>query len=541
MYSLTPDAKYNSKEKLCGHLVMSLVAISIFLANLSHSGVWFADMSSHALNGMFYMNMIEEGGFLNPVTYAERYYVQYPSLTIGIYPPIFYTFEALFFKLFGVSPTVAKLAVFFFTLLGVNVFFLLCRLWFPIWLSAVGSLLYLMQPSALFAQKNVMLEMPFLTMSITAVYCLYIGMERDSSWALFFAPLFTVIAFLTRQSAIFLVPLWLTWIILRKKWRLMKSGYFILGVLAGMIIALPWSIVNLTIGKGHLAHLNFSVSHIWPNCLFYLTHLSDVVSFPVIVLSVLSVILFHKLRYKDGYQLSLLWLCSVIVFLLPMKLSEPRYAIGLFPALILLSMHLIWFVKQKFTYIFQRRTICFVVILVLISFHIDPRKVWDSPDILGFDQAADFVVSDLHCVSVLYDGLYNGNFILHMRMRDKDRRVFVFRASKVVFSTAFHIELGYNELVKECSEFYDVLERYAIKYVVQEERDSLKTPANRRLRQWMQGPEFRLVEKYPISCRGLNGFGSLFLYEYLDYKAKPIRRIDLDMPAMGRKISVKLE
>ena len=529
------------EKKLCGHLIVSVVAISIFFANISHSGVWFADMSSHALNGVFYKDMIEEGGFFDPVRYAERYYVQYPSLTIGMYPPVFYTFEALLFKLFGVSPKVAKLAVCLFTLLGVNVFFLLCRLWFPIWLSAVGSVLYLMQPSALFAQKNVMLEMPFLTMSIIAVYCLYIGTERDRLSALFFAPLFTATAFLTRQSAIFLVPIWSSWIILRKKWWLMTSGRFILGVLAGATIVVPWGIVNLTVGKGHLAHLNFGVSHIWPNCLFYLRHLSEVASFPVIVLSVLSVILFHKLRYKDGYQLSLLWVCSVIVFLLPMKLSEPRYAIGLLPPLIVLSMHAIRFLKEKFTYIFQRSSICFVVILVLICFHIDPRKVWDSPDIQGFDQVADFVASDLDCVSVLYDGLYNGNFIFHMRMRDKDRRVFVFRASKVVFSTAFHLELGYNQLVKEAPEFYDVLERYAIKYVVQEERDSLKTPANKSLRQWMQGPEFKLVRECRIRCRGLDGFGNLLVYEYLDYEAKPLRQIDLDMPVMERKISVKLE
>ena len=116
------------QNKSVGYLIVSVMAISIFLTNISHSGLWHPDAPSHALNGVFYKNMIEEGGFLHPKSYAERYYVQYPSLTVGMYPPIFYTIEAFFFKVFGVYPLVAKLAVVSFTLLGVNAFFLLCRL-----------------------------------------------------------------------------------------------------------------------------------------------------------------------------------------------------------------------------------------------------------------------------------------------------------------------------------------------------------------------------------------------------------------------------
>ena len=103
------------------------------------------------------------------------------------------------------------------------------------------------------------------------------------------------------------------------------------------------------------------------------------------------------------------------------------------------------------------------------------------------------------------------------------------------------LKYGYNELIKEVSEFYDILNRYSIKYIVQEERDSMNTPANRRLRQWIQGPEFKLIQKYSIACRGFNGFGNLLVYEYLDYQPKSIRQIDLDIPVMGRRITVKVE
>lgn len=527
---------------LVAHLIVSLVAISIFLANISHSGLWHPDAPSHALNGIFYKDMIEEWGFLHPVSYAERYYVQYPSLTIGMYPPVFYTVEALFFKVFGVSSLIAGISVLLFTLLGANFFLLLCRLWFPLGLSVVGSILYLLQPITLFGQRNVMLEMPALAMSIIAVYFLYIGAERHNSWALFLAPVFAALAFLAKQNTVFLLLIWFVWMLAGRRWNVIKSGYFMSGVGIGLFILAPWVTVNLTVGRFYAAAFALQEYHMGSHCLYYLRHAAEIVSCPVVILSTISVVMFTKLRRHDGYMFALIWVLCVISSILPMRYAEPRYAMFGIPAVIVLSMYAVCFFKERFGSFFQRGYVSLMVMTLLIAMHVSPQKIWASRDILGVDRAADFVVSDADCVSVLYDGYFNGNFIFHVRVHDTDRRLFVFRASKVIFSTKMLVELGYDELVDDASQFRDILDRYSIKYVVQEEKDSLNTPANRRLRQWVQGSEFKLLMKYPIQSRGLNGaIGSLLVYEYLNYKKGAIKQIDLDMPIMGRKISVKIE
>lgn len=531
----------HQERNFLGHFMVSLVAMFIFLANISHSGLWHPDAASHALNGVFYKDMIEEGGFLRPKTYAERYYVQYPSLTIGMYPPVFYTTEALVFKVFGVSPLTARLAVLLFTLLGVNIFFLLCRLWFSLWLSVIGGILYLFQPITLFGQKNVMLEMPALTMSMVALYCLYIGAERDNRRALFLTPVFMALAFLTKQNTIFLLPIWFVWVIAGRKWSVIKSGRLILGVLIGIVILIPWVIVNLTVGRYYVSVFGFQIYQLLPNFLYYVRHSSEIVSYPVAFLSILSVILFMKLTKHQGYKFTLLWGCSILLCMLITEHGELRYAMFVVPPLIILSIHVIGFLRHKFSSSLERNKVYAILMVLLICLHVMPQNVWSSRDLQGADKAADFVVSDGRCVSVLYDGYWNGNFIFHVRARDEDRRIFIFRASKVIFSTKMRLDLGYKELVDEISEFYDILNRYSIKYIVQEEKDLLNTPANRKLRQWIQEPNFRLVQKYPVSFKGLNGFGSLLVYEYLDYEAKPIREVELDMPIMGQKISVKLE
>jgi hypothetical protein len=125
-------------------------------------------------------------------------------------------------------------------------------------------------------------------------------------------------------------------------------------------------------------------------------------------------------------------------------------------------------------------------------------------------------------------------------MRDEERRVFVFRASKVIFSTRFHIEMGYNELIKDRSAFEGLLTRYSIKYIIQEEKDALGTPANKRLRKWVQGQRFRVVRKFPILDGNLQECGRVLVYEYLDYIRRPLKDIELDMPSMGGRIRVNL-
>ena len=205
-------------RQFVAHLVVSLAVLVIFLANLDSQGLWFSDMPSHALNGVFYKDLIEDGAFSHPKAYAERYYVQYPSLTVGIYPPVFYVVEAAFFKLFGISPQTAKLTVLFFTLICANTLLALYRQWFSLWLAVAAVFLFLLQPTTLFGQRNVMLEMPFIAISSVAAYCLYVSSMTGRSWALFSAPFFCALAFLTRQSAVFLLPFGVIWMLWGMRW-----------------------------------------------------------------------------------------------------------------------------------------------------------------------------------------------------------------------------------------------------------------------------------------------------------------------------------
>src|SRR5215469_7551088 len=55
---------------------------------------WWSDSPRHALNGAFIKDFVAAMPWHDPKAWAINYYLQYPSLTILIYPPLFYVFEA---------------------------------------------------------------------------------------------------------------------------------------------------------------------------------------------------------------------------------------------------------------------------------------------------------------------------------------------------------------------------------------------------------------------------------------------------------------
>jgi hypothetical protein len=176
----------------------------------------------------------------------------------------------------------------------------------------------------------------------------------------------------------------------------------------------------------------------------------------------------------------------------------------------------------------------------LVLWHLTPETVWASKDVRGFEDVAGYIVKDKAFISVLYDGYFNSNFVFSMRVNDPERKIFVFRASKTVFSTRMIPELGYRELVGKEEMFHDVLKQYSVKYIVQEKTDSLSTPANKKLRHWIQGKDFKLVKAFPMETEGYKNNGQLLIYEYLRHQSTPMDTIELDMPMLGRKITVKI-
>jgi len=92
-------------------LIAVFAISSVVILIQAGSGAYRADFSAdedeaaHVVSSLMIHDYIAEGFPASPMAYAEAYYVHYPKVAIGHYPPLFHTAEALWMFAFGRNRT----------------------------------------------------------------------------------------------------------------------------------------------------------------------------------------------------------------------------------------------------------------------------------------------------------------------------------------------------------------------------------------------------------------------------------------------------
>ena len=76
---------------LCATVVMQVGDGGLQGERASHS-----DEAGHFMNGLVLRDYLKDGLGQNPITFAEQYYVSYPKIAVGMWPPLFHTVLGLF-------------------------------------------------------------------------------------------------------------------------------------------------------------------------------------------------------------------------------------------------------------------------------------------------------------------------------------------------------------------------------------------------------------------------------------------------------------
>ncbi len=99
-----------------GHFaVLFLALIVVAIIGQWSTGVYGSDLSqwpdegAHYINGLLIHDYVVDGLPGSPLTYALQYYVHYPRVTIGHWPPLYYMVQALFYFVTGPSIQAALL------------------------------------------------------------------------------------------------------------------------------------------------------------------------------------------------------------------------------------------------------------------------------------------------------------------------------------------------------------------------------------------------------------------------------------------------
>jgi Dolichyl-phosphate-mannose-protein mannosyltransferase len=184
-----------------------LVIVTAALLATSPAGYDFInpDASRHAMNGAFVLDAIRAFPWRDPVGYAVSYYLRYPALSIGFYPPLFYLAEAAVYSLLGVSHFAALVTVAAFALLLAAASYRVARLLLPRWTALGATLLFMGAPEVALWSRQVMLDIPAHALLMTGIFFfaryLLSGRPRD----IWFSAMVLVAASYIKFTACFIV------------------------------------------------------------------------------------------------------------------------------------------------------------------------------------------------------------------------------------------------------------------------------------------------------------------------------------------------
>jgi len=242
----------------------------------------------------------------------------------------------------------------------------------------------------------------------------------------------------------------------------------------------------------------------------------------------------------------LLWLAACYLTMSYLRTKEPRYMIYWLPAFAAFAVGPLTAQLPRARLLppwLPRLRAGAVLAILALSF--GSAWTYQRPFVSGYEAAARRVIQRGGSGLVLFDGDLPGNFIFFMRSLDPARRFFVLRKALYLFDQGI-------PLINTRAELQDFIDRYGIKSIVISENVEMQFDVQRYLRELLQTPEMRLVERFPVWgevqwYRYEEGVplppqsDDLLFYEKLHVTPRSAHVLTLEMPSLDHDIIIPLD
>ncbi len=522
--------------------VVCLAAALLTLRLVTYGGFRLNDAARHAMSGVFLLDMLREGGYWHPVTYAEAYYARYPCLGIpNYYPPLFHTVEAAFFAVLGISAPTARLTVAAYHVLGVWALFELVRRTSGTALGFWAAWFYLTNPLVLFWSRQTMLEAPSVCMMLLASLALDEWLRRGGRWRAMLWLLGLAGCLATKQTTAFLLPVHGLVVLSAHGRSLVRRPltWWLLGLLA--CGGLGYLLVTAASAPFHLRAVLSGPAGSrlsWQHLSCFPAKLPTVVGWEVLAAASAGALWswIDPLR-RPAARLWWLWLIGFYLFQIGLTGHHARYAFLWMPPFAVLAAYGLMAAWREG----RPRWLALALAAVLVV-PVTVRAVRSEPPwITGHEQAAQFVAALDGGAAVLIDGAWDGDFVFFSRQYDPRRRL-VLRGSKMLYTFASYRDVQFRNLIESDQELFDFLQRYAVRYVVVEDYDVARTEPGARLRRLVRTEAFRPLAQIPVrNTGGLLRARTLEVYEYPAAQTPTAPELEIQFPGLDRVIRVPLD
>lgn len=534
-----PITKYINSSKF--HLLF-LTSLSLIISTkgITTGETWWSDASQHAMNGVYFLDLVKNASFNldHLYDYTIGYYFRYPALTLGFHPPFFPLVESLFFAIFGISIPIAKLAVVFFVLIGTIFWYRLMKLIYDKVIAFFSTIFLFASPLITLWSREIMLEIPALTMVIISIYFFYLYIELGRPKYAYLLTGSIILAILTKQTTVFIIPLFISYIFITKNVkRVLNKETLISGIFFVVCISLTIAMTFL-MGRNALTHVTLSMDKLYgfsklssENLLFYVKQLAEALSPPILILSCIAIMFFLIKKRNNAILLFIIWIIIDYLMITFISVKEPRYLIFLIPPFSLLAT--LWLFELKIR--IKNVSLALIITLILSIFQTVKAYTFEHPVISGYETAAKYIADNPKGFGILVNAYYYGNFIFYFRKYDREKNNIILRGDKLIYQY-------YNSNDVDSASLLKMFKDYGIKYVVIESFESNMIPQLELIKPILKSSHFTLLKEIPIKTN-INRYknNSIFIYEYNGEFQIEKKFITYDIWLAGKTIEYPIE
>jgi hypothetical protein len=544
-----------SKRSSASFLLLSYLCavvigvVAMVLARAYQAGFSGADEPAHFLNGYFIANYVSHHLGSNPMGAATDFYIHYPKISIGHWPPAYYGFLGILFLMlpptmpvaFAINVVVAALPA-----IGVAAALSLLA---NRRMALAGVLIYALAPLALEGQAMFMVDQP-LAACLVAATAVWIAYVRSGGWGkvIGFA-LLAATAVLIKGNGwlVGLIPVF--HIALTGQWRQLLSFKLYVAAALAAVIVVPWYMLTAKIaadGFNYHAGIDYALKALGANLLTVVQNLTPAGA----LLALVGV----ATEFRDRKRFPERWLVvsgivSLVLGTLTLQSLIPvdivdRYMAPALPALVVLAMlglqRLIERIVARPAPRLQAGAAVALLVLMASPGFVHLFERVPKAD-TGIEQVAQQLAADGRPSVSLIDGdtSAEGAFIADMAVRDSGLKSYVIRASKLMADSNF-MGSSYALRFHDDGAVLAELRRLGVQHVVLVRSGNRPAfPHSDQIRNALQRSDsgFRLRERLPHRYRP----GTTEVYDATGPVAPNIAAVrDLGIPAKASNI-VKLQ
>ncbi len=437
-------------------LIVFLVAFDLAFVGQKLGGAYESEFGSHpdeaahCVTGIFVHDAMvaglayARGGFHgSPIevgrSFADTFYLHYPKVALGVWPPAFHTVQAIWTFPFGVSRFSLLLLMAALAGATATLIFEVVRRDFGAWAASVAAFVWLCGPLVHEHTAMIMAEMlSALTMfAATILWGKFMenGRARDAMW---FA-LLTSVAILTKGTGLALLVMSAISVAITRKWRVLArpalwGAALIVVVLAGIW---TWTFRNEGTRVGGWEANEAAWSFTSAAIPYYLKALAYSVAFAVAVFGVVGMVKMSRKEARWAAMTSCVLAILIFQSVVPAG-RESRHILAATPALIVLAIAGVFAIARHSgirvadATLQLKRERLWVLLFALVTLP-QSLRAWEHKSFEGFRALAEEVLNIAPQggrVLVCSDASGEGMFISELAMRDERPNLIAERASK---------------------------------------------------------------------------------------------------------------